>query len=191
MKLGGNENAKVFFNQHGGVDKYNDPKDKYQSKAAILYKEYLNKLVEEDIKKYPDKIIIDEIQQEKPEEDFFSSWENKSKNNSIESSSASSPKSLSSSSLSSTPAPIPIKPRNKHTPGSLLKPKNKKNVKASKIIKGVNFEEVAKRVKEEEKKKKNKDKDGNTFQLIFILLFFIIIIIILCNVLAFIINIFI
>lgn len=192
MKLGGNENAKIFFNQYGGIDKYSDPKEKYQSKAAILYKEHLKKLVEEDIEKYPDKIVIDEIQNEDSR--------NVSKNNSVESSTVSSPKSLSSSSLGTTPAPIPLKPRDKHTPGSLLKSKSKKNVKANKIIKGVNFEEVVKRVKEEEKKKqkeekkkknKNNEDDDDTLKLIFLLFICtVIIIIIVYNIYAFFINLF-
>jgi len=51
MKCGGNENARIHFNQYGGVAKYKDPKAKYQSRPVLLYKEHLQKLVVEDIKK--------------------------------------------------------------------------------------------------------------------------------------------
>jgi len=180
MKLGGNNNARIFFNKHGGIDKYSDMKEKYQSETAKLYKEHLNKLVEEDIKKYPDQIVIEDNKQEDSQEDISSS---------LESSNVSTPKSLSSSSLNSTPAPIPLKPRGKHTPGSLLKPKNKKNAKASKVIKGVNFEEVAKRVQEQEKKKqkeenkKNKnDKEESIVQLLFLLFICAAVVIFFCNI---------
>jgi len=167
MKLGGNENARIHFNQYGGVAKYKDPKAKYQSRPVLLYKDHLQKLVEEDIKKYPDKIVIEQTDdnQQENQQDFFSSWENKSKNSSISNSplgsNVSTPKSQSSSSLnamSSAPAPIPMKLGGNRTPGSMLK-SNKKSLGAKKATKGINFEEMAKRAKEEEEKRKQEEEE--------------------------------
>jgi len=167
MKLGGNENARIHFNQYGGVAKYKDPKAKYQSRPVLLYKEHLQKLVEEDIKKYPDKIVIEQTEEtsQEPQQDFFSSWENKSKNNSVGSSPFSSnittPKSQSNSSLnaiSTAPAPIPMKLGGNRAPGSMLKT-NKKSLGAKKATKGINFEEMAKRAKEEEEKRKQEEEN--------------------------------
>jgi len=166
MKLGGNENARIHFNQYGGVAKFKDPKAKYQSRPVLLYKEHLQKLVEEDIKKYPDKIVIEQTE-EAPQEaqpDFFTSWENKSKDNSLSSSpfnsNVSTPKSQSSSSLNtmSAPAPIPMKLGGNRATGSMLK-SNKKSLGAKKATKGINFEEMAKRAKEEEEKRKKEEEE--------------------------------
>jgi len=167
MKLGGNENARIHFNQYGGVAKFKDPKAKYQSRPVLLYKEHLQKLVEEDIKKYPDKIVIEQTEDSASETqpDFFSSWENKSKTdskpNSPFSSNVSSPKSQSNSSLntmSTAPAPIPMKLGGNRAPGSMLKT-NKKSLGAKKATKGINFEEMAKRAKEEEEKRKQEEEN--------------------------------
>jgi len=165
MKCGGNENARIHFNQYGGVAKYKDPKAKYQSRPVLLYKEHLQKLVEEDIKKYPDKIVIEQTEdvQHDVQQDFFSNRENKTKNGSITSSSfnsnPSTPTSQSSSNLntiSTAPAPIPMKLGGNRVPGSMLK-SNKKSLGAKKASKGINFEEMAKRAKEEEEKRKQEE----------------------------------
>lgn len=167
MKLGGNENARIHFNQYGGVAKYKDPKAKYQSRPVLLYKEHLQKLVEEDIKKYPDRIVIEQTEEttsQEPQQDFFSSWENKkneSLNNSPFNSNVSTPKSQSSSSLntmSTAPAPIPMKLGGNRAPGSMLK-SNKKSLGAKKATKGINFEEMSRRAKEEEEKRKKEEEE--------------------------------
>ncbi|OUM60905.1 hypothetical protein PIROE2DRAFT_69678 [Piromyces sp. E2] len=166
MKLGGNENARIHFNQYGGVAKYKDPKAKYQSRPVLLYKEHLQKLVEEDIKKYPDKIVIEQSEEapQEAQQDFFTTWENKSKDSSLNSSPFSSnistPKSQSSSSLNNmaAPAPIPMKLGGNRTAGSMLK-SNKKSLGAKKATKGINFEEMAKRAKEEEEKRKKEEEE--------------------------------
>jgi len=165
MKCGGNENARIHFNQYGGVAKFKDPKAKYQSRPVLLYKEHLQKLVEEDAKRYPDKIVIEQTEEasQEAQPDFFTSWENKSKNSSLNSSpfnsNVSTPKSQSSSSLnaiSAAPAPIPMKLGGNRVAGSMLK-SNKKSLGAKKATKGINFEEMAKRAKEEEEKRKQEE----------------------------------
>jgi len=166
MKLGGNENARIHFNQYGGVAKFKDPKAKYQSRPVLVYKDYLQKLVEEDIKKYPDKIVIEQTEEtpQEPQQDFFSSWENKSKDSSVSASpfnsNTTTPKSQSNSSLNamSAPAPIPMKLGGNRAPGSMLK-SNKKSLGAKKATKGINFEEMAKRAKEEEEKRKKEEEE--------------------------------
>jgi len=165
MKCGGNENARIHFNQYGGVAKFKDPKAKYQSRPVLLYKEHLQKLVEEDIKKYPDRIVIEQTEEasQEAQPDFFTSWENKSKSSSVNSSpfnsNVSTPKSQSSSSLnaiSAAPAPIPMKLGGNRVAGSMLK-SNKKSLGAKKATKGINFEEMARRAKEEEEKRKQEE----------------------------------
>ncbi|TPX33327.1 hypothetical protein SmJEL517_g03692 [Synchytrium microbalum] len=86
MKVGGNGNAADFFRQYassGGNTK--DAKAKYSSKAANLYKDRLRKLVEDDAKKYPTRIVVDEAGDEESssailfaqgkETDFFAEWD--------------------------------------------------------------------------------------------------------------------
>ncbi|KAI9019753.1 hypothetical protein DFJ74DRAFT_674249 [Hyaloraphidium curvatum] len=78
MKCGGNGRATDFFRQYGGVQKFKDAKAKYTSREAGLYLERLARLTNEDAKKYPDKIVIDETPDEEaeeaaapPKDDFF------------------------------------------------------------------------------------------------------------------------
>lgn len=54
MKVGGNESATKFFQQNGGTAALNskDPKTKYQSSAAIKYKEELKKRAARDAKEF-------------------------------------------------------------------------------------------------------------------------------------------
>mmetsp|Transcript_22602 Transcript_22602/g.47142 ORF Transcript_22602/g.47142 Transcript_22602/m.47142 type:complete len:351 (-) Transcript_22602:49-1101(-) len=46
MRLGGNENCRAFFRKHGQTDLHGKIEKKYTSKAAKLYREELNKLIE-------------------------------------------------------------------------------------------------------------------------------------------------
>ncbi|KAI9095207.1 hypothetical protein DFS34DRAFT_627047 [Phlyctochytrium arcticum] len=80
MKVGGNANATDFFRQHGGVQ--SDAKTKYMSRAATMYKEKLKKLVDEDARRYPNRIVIDGeaegdsgLQKRRSSLDFFSGWD--------------------------------------------------------------------------------------------------------------------
>ncbi|EME79827.1 uncharacterized protein MYCFIDRAFT_87981 [Pseudocercospora fijiensis CIRAD86] len=87
MKCGGNESATKYFQSHGGSAALNskDPKTKYTSNAANKYKEELARRVEQDIKKYPDGVVIEDTAEEagsdthtpagEPADDFFSSWD--------------------------------------------------------------------------------------------------------------------
>lgn len=78
MKCGGNLAAKEFFHIHGS-DKIQDLKQKYQSRGAQLYKEFLAKQVLMDQKKNPMRIVIegvlveDKVKME--QQDFFDAWE--------------------------------------------------------------------------------------------------------------------
>lgn len=58
MKVGGNASATEFFTRHGGTSLLSDtdPKKKYSSRTAELYKEELAKRVKEDIVKYVPKL---------------------------------------------------------------------------------------------------------------------------------------
>ena len=54
MKVGGNASATEFFTRHGGASLLSDtdPKKKYSSRTAELYKEELARRVKEDSIKY-------------------------------------------------------------------------------------------------------------------------------------------
>ncbi|TPX49602.1 hypothetical protein SeMB42_g02558 [Synchytrium endobioticum] len=84
MKVGGNAHACAFFNQYasaGGNAK--DVKAKYASRAANLYKDRLRKLVDEDAKKHPSRIVAEDAEDEESrnlfaqakESDFFGEWD--------------------------------------------------------------------------------------------------------------------
>jgi len=60
--------------------------------------------------------------------------------------------------MSTAPAPIPMKLGGNRAPGSMLKT-NKKSLGAKKATKGINFEEMAKRAKEEEEKRKQEEEN--------------------------------
>ncbi|TPP67300.1 ADP-ribosylation factor GTPase-activating protein 3 [Fasciola gigantica] len=74
MQVGGNENARSFFVQHNC--RTNDAKEKYQSRAAELYREKLEKLAVNAMKIHGTKLMID-APDDKPEStgvkesDFF------------------------------------------------------------------------------------------------------------------------
>ncbi|KAJ3193655.1 ADP-ribosylation factor GTPase activating protein, ER-Golgi transport, partial [Irineochytrium annulatum] len=82
MKVGGNDKAGEFFRSHGaGPDKYKDAKSKYTSRAGVMYKERIRKLVDEDTRRNPSGIVFDDLDNpptspgiEPAADDFFSDW---------------------------------------------------------------------------------------------------------------------
>lgn len=101
MKVGGNASATEFFTRNGGASLLSDadPKKKYSSRTAELYKEELAKRVKEEAVKYvplnhalfmtlipvvrsPTRIVVEGMDPSQPsdstsqaEDDFFSSWD--------------------------------------------------------------------------------------------------------------------
>ena len=101
MKVGGNASATEFFTRCGGASllRDSDPKKKYSSRTAELYKEELAKRVKEDALKYvslnvallttlipvarfPARVLVEGMDSLQPtdsteqtEDDFFSSWD--------------------------------------------------------------------------------------------------------------------
>jgi ADP-ribosylation factor GTPase-activating protein 2/3 len=101
MKVGGNTSATEFFTRYGGASllRDSDPKKKYSSRTAELYKEELAKRVKEDAIKYvsmnpallktlipvtrsPTRVVVEGMDSPQPtdstdkvEDDFFSSWD--------------------------------------------------------------------------------------------------------------------
>lgn len=81
MKVGGNDSATKYFQSHGGSAALasKDPKTKYQSAAAVKYKEELKRRAAEDAKLHPEEVVVEGIEEAAPaveeEEDFFSSWD--------------------------------------------------------------------------------------------------------------------
>ena len=76
MKVGGNQAAKEFLKD--SVSNL-DAKSRYQSRQMLQYKQRLQNLVQEDIEKHPDELVLEHIEQEavaevKKEDDFFSEW---------------------------------------------------------------------------------------------------------------------
>ncbi|CAF1295295.1 unnamed protein product [Adineta ricciae] len=77
MQVGGNANADAFFQQHGCNTK--DTQQKYNSRAAQLYREKLHQLATKAIKQYGTKLFLDDAHKsehsqstsEKKEGDFF------------------------------------------------------------------------------------------------------------------------
>ncbi|UJR25193.1 hypothetical protein I4U23_006548 [Adineta vaga] len=77
MQVGGNANADSFFQQHGCQTK--DIQQKYNSRAAQLYREKLHQLATKAMKQYGTKIFLDDENKnerrqstsEKKDEDFF------------------------------------------------------------------------------------------------------------------------
>ncbi|KAJ3222116.1 hypothetical protein HK099_002695 [Clydaea vesicula] len=90
MKIGGNQNATEFFSQYGGTGKFQDGKSKYTSRAAVMYKDKLKKLVDEDELRYPGRIVFEDVAVEVStsvaanQDDFFSDFGlNTSKGNQV------------------------------------------------------------------------------------------------------------
>ncbi|RPB26015.1 ArfGap-domain-containing protein [Terfezia boudieri ATCC MYA-4762] len=81
MKVGGNDSATKYFQSHGGSAALasKDPKTKYQSAAAVKYKEELKRRATEDAKLYPEEVVVEGAEEAtsvvEEEEDFFSSWD--------------------------------------------------------------------------------------------------------------------
>jgi len=101
MRVGGNASATEFFTRYGGASLLSDadPKKKYSSRTAELYKEELAKRVKEDTIKYvllisalfkmliptarfPTRVVVEGMDLSQPtdsteqaENDFFSSWD--------------------------------------------------------------------------------------------------------------------
>ncbi|ESO84106.1 hypothetical protein LOTGIDRAFT_108053 [Lottia gigantea] len=73
MQVGGNANALAFFRQHGCTS--SDAQQKYNSRAAVLYKEKLLGLAQQAVRNYGTKLHIDgghhETTPVKKEVDFF------------------------------------------------------------------------------------------------------------------------
>ncbi|CAF4512929.1 unnamed protein product [Rotaria sp. Silwood1] len=77
MQVGGNANAEAFFQQHGCHTK--DIQQKYNSRAAQLYREKLHQLATKTMKQYGTKLFLDDAHKnehsqltgEKKEGDFF------------------------------------------------------------------------------------------------------------------------
>ncbi|KAJ3018568.1 ADP-ribosylation factor GTPase activating protein, ER-Golgi transport [Thoreauomyces humboldtii] len=80
MKVGGNANAAEFFRQNGAGN-LKEAKARYTARAAGLYRERLKKLVDEDARKYPNRVVIDsadggEVSSTPAKSnDFFSDWD--------------------------------------------------------------------------------------------------------------------
>ncbi|CAF1167643.1 unnamed protein product [Adineta ricciae] len=77
MQVGGNANAEAFFQQHGCQTK--DIQQKYNSRAAQLYREKLHQLATKAMKQYGTKLFLDDGNKnerrqstsERKDEDFF------------------------------------------------------------------------------------------------------------------------
>ncbi|TPX57176.1 hypothetical protein PhCBS80983_g04044 [Powellomyces hirtus] len=80
MKVGGNANAAEFFRQNGAGN-LNEAKARYTTRAAGLYKERLKKLVDEDARRYPNRVVVEGADGGETSttaskgNDFFSDWD--------------------------------------------------------------------------------------------------------------------
>ncbi|KAH6580823.1 hypothetical protein BASA61_009382 [Batrachochytrium salamandrivorans] len=81
MKLGGNHNFSEFLKGHGGAAGFKDAKSKYTSRAALQYKERLQRLIDEDTRRHPHSIVLDSNDSTIPDtteeikaDDFFGDW---------------------------------------------------------------------------------------------------------------------
>ncbi|ODQ63753.1 ArfGap-domain-containing protein [Nadsonia fulvescens var. elongata DSM 6958] len=94
MKLGGNQNAREYFNKHGGASFLNtgsSSKEKYSSRVAKAYLTDLKRKVAQDATKYPDSVVLDDClnnlgsssnsssgkntPQSDSTDDFFANWD--------------------------------------------------------------------------------------------------------------------
>jgi len=81
MQLGGNGNASSFFTQHNSTS--SDAQQKYNSRAAHLYREKLNQIVAKYNKIHGNKIVFDDDHSKSPVEkdaDFFDELHQQAKN---------------------------------------------------------------------------------------------------------------
>ncbi|KAI8920664.1 hypothetical protein BC831DRAFT_553175 [Entophlyctis helioformis] len=85
MKMSGNHNFAEFIKSHGGSAGFKDAKAKYTSRVAAMYKDRLQRLIEEDTKRHPKSIVIDaqedalstaaaDAGSAANQDDFFSDW---------------------------------------------------------------------------------------------------------------------
>ncbi|EFN85501.1 ADP-ribosylation factor GTPase-activating protein 2 isoform X2 [Harpegnathos saltator] len=78
MQLGGNTNARKFFAQHNCTS--NDAQQKYNSRAAMLYREKLGQVSAQAMRRYGTKLHLEEgtetMSEETNELDFFKQHEN-------------------------------------------------------------------------------------------------------------------
>ena len=74
MKVGGNANARKFFESHGDT-RGKDAKTKYSSRVAMMYREHLERLAEQDRQKYGEIVQLEDYSElethEKKSDDFF------------------------------------------------------------------------------------------------------------------------
>lgn len=114
MQLGGNASANSFFRQHNCNS--NDAQQKYNSRAAQLYKDKLSQSSTQALKTYGTQLMIDNVHQENTEEssekeepDFFEEHSNSDNiNNKIDQSPALSAKKITlKESISNTPTIAP------------------------------------------------------------------------------------
>ncbi|OKL61956.1 hypothetical protein UA08_02590 [Talaromyces atroroseus] len=87
MKVGGNESATKYFQSHGGSAALasKDPKVKYESNAAVKYKEELKRRAAQDAQEHPGEVVVTDVAGTpgdgaatpagEPDDDFFSSWD--------------------------------------------------------------------------------------------------------------------
>ncbi|KAJ3356208.1 ADP-ribosylation factor GTPase activating protein, ER-Golgi transport [Allomyces javanicus] len=107
MKMGGNQAAADFFKQHGGfAGQSRDIQAKYTSRAAVLWKDKLKQLADEDKRRFPTAVVIDDVPSTPAEGtaaggDFFSSF---SKPGSAAASTTASPNLLSLNPFGAQPA---------------------------------------------------------------------------------------
>ncbi|KAJ3370108.1 ADP-ribosylation factor GTPase activating protein, ER-Golgi transport [Allomyces arbusculus] len=108
MKMGGNQAAADFFKQHGGfAGQTRDIQAKYTSRAAVLWKDKLKQLSDEDKRRFPTAVVIDDVPATPAEGaaagggDFFSSF---SKPGSAAASTTGSPNLLSMNPFGAQPA---------------------------------------------------------------------------------------
>ena len=73
MKVGGNAAASDFFNKHGSsAFSSKDPKSKYSSSVAISYKEQLKDLAQYDAELFPDRVVLEQSEQDGQDADSAS-----------------------------------------------------------------------------------------------------------------------
>ncbi|KNE71316.1 hypothetical protein AMAG_15555 [Allomyces macrogynus ATCC 38327] len=108
MKMGGNQAAADFFKQHGGfAGQTRDIQAKYTSRAAVMWKDKLKQLADDDKRRFPTAVVIDDVPATPAEGtaagsgDFFSSF---SKPGSAAASTTASPNLLSLNPFGAQPA---------------------------------------------------------------------------------------
>ncbi|KAK4686843.1 ADP-ribosylation factor GTPase-activating protein 2/3, partial [Tremellales sp. Uapishka_1] len=175
IKVGGNGAVTEFFTKHGGQGllppQNSDARGRYSSRVAGLYKEELQRRVQEDAQKYPDGIHIDGLEltptatstPAEPSDDFFSTWDKAPKPSAppptpsappsigvAKPAAATGPRTVTSSSLRSTPGARPA--ASSKTSSSGLGGVKSSKLGAKKAATGINFEEAQRKALEEEER---------------------------------------